>query len=174
MKRNYLIVVCTSIFISLFVYSCTEFIDPIYVGYEEDEDVWANSHYAHGVLDKIYDWINDNTSDFYGIEADYLTDNSVQNNDVSRYATGGAHASYYPLGLWDFHYRNILHVNQYLEYGLEIPITIDDTIPTDRVEEKKHRFGEAHFLRAWSESELLKQYAGPVDAAKSQIMGYLF
>lgn len=171
MKRNYLIVVCTSIFISLFVYSCTEFIDPIYVGYEEDEDVWANSHYAHGVLDKIYDWINDNTSDFYGIEADYLTDNSVQNNDVSRYATGGANASYYPLGLWDFHYRNILHVNQYLEYGLEIPITIDDTIPTDRVEEKKHRFGEAHFLRAWSESELLKQYGGPIDAEKSQIMG---
>ncbi len=171
MKRNYLIVFCTSILISLFVLSCTEFIDPIYVGYEEDEDVWSNSHYAHGVLDRIYDWINDNTSDFYGIEADYLTDNSVQNNDISRYATGGATAAYYPLGKWDFHYRNILHVNQYLEYGLELAITIDDTIPTDRVDEKKFRYGEAHFLRAWSESELLKQYGGPVDAEKSQIMG---
>ena len=166
MKRNYLIVVCTSIIISLLTVNCSDFIDPLYLGNEEDEDIWSNSRYAHGVLDKIYDWINDNADDFYGIEADYFTDNSVQNNDISRFATGGASAAYYPLGQWDFHYRNIIHVNQYLEYGLEISITLEDTIPTDRVEEKLYRFGEAHFLRAWSESELLKQYAGPVDAAK--------
>lgn len=171
MKRNYLIVICTSIFILMYTKGCTEFIDPVYIGNEEDEDVWANNHYAHGVLDKVYDWINDEAADLYGIEDDYFSDNSVQNNNTTRFATGGASASYYPLGNWDFHYRNIININQYLEYGLEIPIKLADTIPTDRVDEKLFRFGEAHFLRAWSESELLKQYGGPVDAAKSQFLG---
>ena len=44
MKRNYLIVICTSIFILMYTKGCTEFIDPVYIGNEEDEDVWANNH----------------------------------------------------------------------------------------------------------------------------------
>ncbi|MGQ1945738.1 RagB/SusD family nutrient uptake outer membrane protein [Geofilum sp. OHC36d9] len=171
MKTNYIKIVCASITILTLAGGCSDVIDPQYVGYEEDVDVWSNSKYAHGVLDKVYDWVNDNASDFYGIEDDYLSDNSVQNNDVTRFATGGASASYYPIGKWEFHYRNIVNINQYLAYGLDIPIKMEDTIPSNRVEEKLYRFGEAHFLRAWSESELLKQYAGPVDAAKTKMLG---
>ena len=171
MKNNYFIVVGTGILMLLFTVGCTSLIEPDYIGNEEDEDIWSNSKYAHGVLDKVYDWINDNELGFYGIEDDYLSDNSVQNNDITRFATGGASASYYPLGEWDFHYRNIININQYLEYGLDLAITIADTISTSRVPEKNYRFGEAHFLRAWSESELLKQYAGPADAAKTEMLG---
>ncbi len=171
MKNNFYKVVCAGILMSLFAVGCTDLLEPQYVGNEETEDVWANSKYAHGVLDKVYDWLNDNERSYYGIEDDYYADNAIQNNSVTRYATGGASASYYPLGKWDYYYRNIININQYLEYGLELPIKVADTIPTNRIPEKLFRFGEAHFLRAWSESELLKQYAGPTDATKSVMLG---
>ncbi|MCF8389156.1 MAG: RagB/SusD family nutrient uptake outer membrane protein, partial [Bacteroidales bacterium] len=171
MKNNYFKVVSASILMLVFAVGCSDVIEPVYIGNEEDVDIWADYKYAHGVLDKVYDWVNDNEYNLYGIQDDYLSDNAVQNNSITRFATGGASSSYYPIGKWDFYYRNIININQYLEYGLDISIRIEDTIPSNRVDEKLNRFGEAHFLRAWSESELLKQYAGPTDAAKTEMLG---
>lgn len=171
MKINKFKTILTSIMLSLMVLGCTEILEPPYVGYIEDEDIWSNSKYAHGVLNMVYENINDETDYFYGIELDYYTDNAVENTGLTQYATGGANASYYPLGIWDFHYLNIIQINKYLKYGVDMPFDHTDTIEGEPVIEKVYRFGEAHFLRAWSESELLKQYAGPIDAAGSEIMG---
>ena len=171
MKKNNFKLLLISIVLSGFVIGCSDVLEPPYVGYIEDGDIWKNSRYAHGVLNKVYDNIYDNRTTFYGIENDYYSDNAVENNSVTRFATGGANASYYPIGMWDFHYLNIIQINQYLKYGVNIPFDSSDSIANAPVVEKGYRFGEAHFLRAWSESELLKQYAGPTDAEKTQMMG---
>jgi len=172
MKKNIIKLLFTSMVITSAIISCSEVTDPLYLGYIEDEDVAENSSYAYGILDKVYDNINDEDERLYGIEDDYYTDNAVYNSYEQSYATGNASASNYPVGLWDFHYLNIVHVNKFLyDNVVDLPYSRLDTAADYRDTEVGYRYGEAHFLRAWSESELLKQYGGPTDAAKTQMMG---
>ncbi len=171
MKKNRFTYAILGVLFAMGFISCSDVLEPSYLGWEDDEDIWESINYTHGVLDKVYDNINGIRTDLYGVEYDYYTDNAVQNNQETRYAMGGDNASYYPLGQWDFHYLNITQINQYLENGLEIAISPQDTVAGDPVDEKLFRYGEAHFLRAWAESELLKQYAGPTDAANTEMMG---
>lgn len=172
MKNNIIKILITNVVVALAMMSCSDLTDPLYIGYIEDEDVAENSAYAYGVLDKIYDNVNDNSTTLYGIKDDYYTDNAVYNSSEQSYATGNASSSNYAVGLWDFHYLNIVHVNKFLyDNVVDMPFSRTDTAADYRDTEVGFRYGEAHFLRAWSESELLKQYGGPTDAAKTQMMG---
>ncbi|GAF03332.1 RagB/SusD family nutrient uptake outer membrane protein [Saccharicrinis fermentans] len=158
-------------FTFLFIISgCSDTLDPLERGWVDDEQLWKNISYTHAVLDQVYDNIQDDWVDQIGISNDYYTDNAVHNSTESIYATGGGSSSYYPIGEWSFAYTNILQINYYLENGLDVHFTGSDD-ELDSIAKARY-YGEAHFLRAWNESLLLKEYAGPVDAAGQQIMGY--
>lgn len=172
MKNNIIKLIITSMVMASAMISCSDVTDPLYIGYIEDEDLAENSSYAYGILDKIYDNVNDNSTTLYGIKIDYYTDNAVYNSSEQSYATGNASASNYAVGMWDFHYLNIVHVNKFLyDNVVDMAYSRLDTAADHRDPEVGFRYGEAHFLRAWSETELLKQYGGPTDAAKTQMMG---
>ncbi len=154
----------------VFIAACTERLDPMPLGWVDDDEIWDNIEYTHGIINMVYEDISQSWVQHMGISADYYTDNAVENRYYSDFAMTGGNPDAYPLGDWSSIYENILHINIYLENGLETPFTGGDP-ELDSIG-KARFYGEAHFLRAWLEAELLKQYGGPVDGAGSQMMGY--
>jgi len=156
--------------ITISVVSCTDVLDPLTRGWVDDDEVWQQIEYTHGVLDMVYENIAEEWIAHLGISADYHTDNAVANNSFSDLATSGGRADSYPLGHWSAIFGDIININYYLENGLETHWTGSDDV-TDSIAKARY-YGEAHFLRAWCESRLLKQFGGPTDDAGQQFLGY--
>jgi starch-binding outer membrane protein, SusD/RagB family len=174
MKRSYMKTIQTkltaAIFLAILFSACSDTLEPLERGWVDDEQLWENISYTHAVLDQVYDNIQDNWVDQIGISDEYYTDNAVYNASQATYATGGGSSSYYPLGEWDFAYENILQINYYLENGLNVHFTGSDD-ELDSIAKARY-YGEALFLRAWNEATLLKEYAGAIDAAGQEILGF--
>ncbi len=139
------------------VVSC-EFLEPDPIQDLTTEELWSHSTFGEGIL--TYAYSNMRTS--YPIGLEYYTDNAVpQTPGQNNLALGGWTLEGNPLGDWDDAYDNIKHLNLFLENSRDLIYRVTDKKLDSAL--KVQRRGEAFFLRAWNQWELLQYYGGKVD-----------
>ncbi|MHA4845028.1 RagB/SusD family nutrient uptake outer membrane protein [Flavitalea antarctica] len=147
--------------------SCKKFMEPQKDNYLSEETLLQSANDFRGVLYNTY-WSIPNRINF-NYEA--ATDNAVTNNEntpASRAARGGLSAQSNPLGdNWTNDYASINRINWYIErmvldptkgkYPTPVTFNIDSTI---NMQTFYQTLGEAYFLRAWFQFDLLQKYGG--------------
>lgn len=149
---------------------CSDFFDPELDGTMDEERVFQNAAYFCGPLMEAYKAI----PNLYEIGMDNMTDNSVSNDYKNEFliaGTGGLRPDNNPLDNWNNCYLQIRHVNQFLskmefhpERKLPTPVrfyvlnTPADSV--DNVREYHRLLGEAYFVRAYWEANLLRRFGG--------------
>jgi len=159
--------------IQLFFFcSCSDFLDPTYDGTLTEDEIFANAFQFCGPLNEAYNSIDN----LFDISMDNMTDNSVArdlSDDYYLCGTGALRPDNNPNDNWVSSYRQIRNLNQFLakmklnpdsKTMLSTPVlfyrisTRQDSI--DNVREFKRLYAEAHFLRAYFLSEVLRNFGG--------------
>ena len=150
----------------LIIISCSDFMDPNKDNYKSEDLINRSRNDFMGVLYNAYT-ILPNRIDF-SYEA--ATDNAVTNNEntnPSKAARGGISIQNNPLGdTWSRYYGAINSVNWYisrmvLNYNNPIPTPVRfDIDPEVNIEYFYFTLGEAYFMRAWFQFQLLQKYGG--------------
>ncbi|MFV0378648.1 MAG: RagB/SusD family nutrient uptake outer membrane protein [Mangrovibacterium sp.] len=162
-------------------FGCSEYLDPSLDGSLTEEQVFGNDAYFNGVLNTVYNSL----PDAYNYMLDCATDNAVTNDYSSDYfkmGTGALRPNMNPVSNWVNAYRQIRRINQFLgKMVLDTtgtkpfltPVrfvrlgTVADSI--DNINTFYRMLGEAYFLRAYYEADLLKVYGGK--AASGEFLG---
>ncbi|WP_215224646.1 RagB/SusD family nutrient uptake outer membrane protein [Echinicola shivajiensis] len=159
---------------------CTEFLDPMIDGTISEEEAFANHAYFSGLLNEVYF----NLPNLYDIGMDCATDNAVFNDYSANYlkaSTGMLSPMFNPFDNWVGSYRNIRRLNQFLDkmvldpskaYLTPVRFTKLGT-PADSLDNINTFYrllGEAYFLRAYNEFQLLQAYGG--EGANGELLGF--
>lgn len=140
---------------------CSDFLDDE-IQYTKEEVVVESGVRSRGIIDDIYTDYSFNYFNDFSIE--YLTDNGVMNSQETGLVTSHWGAADNPYGyIWQQSYNNIRQIYQYIELVHESGI---DYYPDPATEFQNDRFvsryyGEAHFLKAFAQWQLLKIFGGP-------------
>lgn len=164
MKANTIYIV----FILLFYYGCS--LEPELDEMLKDDDVWKDRDFATGIINSAYDELPSFYSNEWGAFLDCATDNAVTNDyssNLLRMSTGGWTASYNPLNTWQRCYVQINNMNEFLEKEASISFSNDDE---KNIKLHKRLRGEAYFMRAWYQFELLSRFSGP--NYKGEMLGF--
>ena len=166
--------ILAAVLISSVSVSCEDYLDPKIDESYGDEITWKLPDYAMGVLVNAYHYMEPTPCKYDGNNyLDVATDNAVTNDFTSklyRYVSGGQSATDDPLNEWSASYGQIRNVNLFLENGLGDNIIYDLTNETVDQDMRKRLKGEAYFLRAWWEMNLLQKYGGITDDGEA--LGY--
>lgn len=159
-------------------FGCSEYLDPSLDGSLTEDQVFSNDAYFNGVLNTVYNSL----PDVYDYMLDCATDNAVTNDyssDFFKMGTGALRPNMNPEGNWVNAYRQIRRINQFLE-----KMVLDDTgtkpflTPVrfvrlgtvadslDNINTFYRMLGEAYFLRAYYEADLLRRYAGKANSGE--------
>lgn len=140
--------------------------DPNPIQDQTTEELWSNAAYGEGILTNAYTHLN--TS--YPVYMDYLTDNAVPSTTgANQISLGGWTVENSPLGDWTNSYNMIKYLNLYIKNGKNLLYSVSDKVKNDIL--RKNRMGEAYFLRAWYQSQLLQVYAGKPQTG-SPVLGF--
>lgn len=141
-------------------------IDPLPIQDQTTEDLWSHSTYGEGILTNAYVNLTDN----YPITMDYNTDNAVPSNPgTNQIALGSWTVENSPIGDWSGNYNIIKYLNLYIENGKDLIYSVSDKEKDSIL--KSNRIGEAYFLRAWYQTQLLTNYAGKPEGS-SEVLGF--
>lgn len=166
MKSTYII-----FFIVIFsIVGCSDFLDDE-IQYIHEEEIVDFNLRSRGLLDGIYtDYAFDYWNDF---SLEYLTSDGVQNSSETPLATGywGPTDNPYEY-VWQQSYDNIRKVTEYIEkvHNMNRPYL---PAPGDSLENERtinRYYGEAHFLKAWAEWNLLKVFGG--ESSTGEMLGF--
>jgi hypothetical protein len=156
-------------FLCVFLASCSDLQPEIDTAIDGDVN-WKDRDFAIGVLNEAYNQLPGFYSDEYsGGFLDCATDNAVTNDynsSLVTMATGGWTAVSNPLNKWTTAYREIRGLNEFLEKVPSIKLSND---PAKDLLLQKRVKGEALFLRAWYQFELLSRYSG---IANGKLLGF--
>lgn len=159
------------LFIVLVIISgCADFLDPMIDGTATEEDIYENNELFRGELNRVYNSL-DNTIPY--IE-DCATDNAVANNFGNNYlmmGTGALTPLFNPTNSYVNSYRQIRRLNSFMEHLVLDPdkpyLTPVRFVllgsPQDSLNNINTFYrikGEAYFLRAMFEFELLQRFGG--------------
>lgn len=149
---------------AIFLTSCD--IDPLPIQDQTTEDLWSHSTYGEGILANAYANLNGT----YPINLDYYTDNAVPNQPgTNALALGTWSVENSPIGNWELNYNIIKYLNLYIANGADLIYSVSDKERDSIL--KSNRMGEAFFLRAWYQADLLKTYGGRADG-ETQALGF--
>lgn len=162
------------------VSSCSEYLDPSIDGSLTEEQVFGNDAYFNGVLNEVYNSLPDS----YDLMLECATDNAVTNNygsDYFKMGTGSLRPNMNPVNNWVNAYRQIRRINLFMgkmvldsSKSFLTPVrfvrlgTVADSI--DNINTFYRMLGEAYFLRAYYEAELLKRFGG--EASNGELLGF--
>lgn len=178
MKRIYIHI--TLLLILGLGFGCSEFLDPELDGSLTEEQVFENAAYFSGLVNEVYNSV----SNQYDYMMDCATDNATTNNYNSSYlkiGTGFLRPNMNPLNDWVFDYKQIRRINQFLEKMVLDPSKPYLTpvrfrplgSPADSLDNINtfYRFlGEAYFLRAYYQADLLKKFGG--EGVNGEMLGF--
>lgn len=146
--------------------SCSDFLEPNMDNYKSEEVIERAKNDFMGVLYVTYESLPKRIDFTY----EAATDNAVTNNEStasSRGARGGLTAMNNPFGdTWTNNYQAINNINWYIERMVLDPT---QTIPTPvrfdldpdvNMQYFYFTLGEAYFMRAWFQFDLLQKYGG--------------
>ena len=157
--------------------ACSDFMEPTKDNYVGESDLMKSKDYFVGVLYRAYLGIPNRMNLTY----EAATDNLIANNEnsiTSKAAKGGISTQVNPLGdTWATDYTYINYINWYidhmvLDYSKPIPTPVkfnDDK--TTNLRMFYYTLGEAYFLRAWYQFDLLQKYGGVGNDGK--VYGYI-
>lgn len=162
------------------VAGCSDFLDPELDGSMTEDEVFENAAYFSGVLHEVYNSLPNQ----YDYMMDCATDNAVTNDYSSNYlkmGTGFLRPNMNPLDDWKFNYQQIRRINQFLE-----KMVLDPTKPyltpvrfrplgtpadsLDNINTFYRFLGEAYFLRAYCQADLLKKFGG--EGVNGEMLGF--
>jgi hypothetical protein len=155
--------IITIIILMLCITGCSDFLEDE-IQYTQEEEVTTSGLRSRGIIEDIYrDYSFRYFTDF---SAEYLSDNGVLNSSATNFANNNwGPAESHPFNyIWQQSYNNIRQVYQYIDLvhdaGLAYyPSPENLTVQiSDRLVARY--YGEAFFLKAWAEWELLKTYGG--------------
>ncbi|KGL58903.1 RagB/SusD family nutrient uptake outer membrane protein [Polaribacter sp. Hel1_85] len=166
--------IITIITLALGATGCSDFLDDD-VQYTREEVITESRARSRGFIENIYpDYDYEFNKDF-GVEV--LTDNAVQNiTETPAAATGYWSPTYNPYGyVWQQSYDNIRQVYQYitLVHDTGLPFQLTDADGEDNptnINTLRRYYGEAYFLKAFAEWELLKYFGGPSE--NDEMLGF--
>lgn len=141
------------------VVGCTD-LEPTLDPAIDQDAVWKDRDFAMGVLNDAYNQLPAFYTDELGAFLDCATDNAVTNDfssGIISMATGGWTAQNNPINSWTLCYNQIRNLNQFIEESPEISFSNDTT--KNMLIHKRVK-GEAYFLRAWYQFELLSRFSG--------------
>ncbi len=162
--------VITIVALMFSIVGCSDFLDDE-IQYTSEDVVLGSGQRSSGIIDDVYqDYSFDYFNDF---NSDYLTDNGVLNSQETGLVTNNWASTSNPFQyVWQKSYNNIRKFYQYKELVYENDIDIYRS-PLDSIKNaniKKRFYGEAHFLKAWAEWDLLKIFGGL--ASDGQMLGF--
>ncbi len=138
----------------LVLFAC-DFIEPRPLIHQTTDELWSHATYGEGILTQGYAQLQPG----YPLWMEYLTDNAIsQNVNENILALGGWMLEGNPIGSWNRCYNVIKYLNIFLENESNMPYRIEDVV-RDSIT-SVHRRGEAYYLRAWYQWELLRDYGG--------------
>ena len=169
---KYLVILCLGFLIT----SCEKFMEPQLDNYKTPEYVFSSSADFQGVLYNAYQGFPSRINFTY----EAATDNAVTNTDntnPSKAARGSLNAISNPLGdNWGNDYTYLNRINQFMEKMVLDPNSKIKT-PIKFVQDSALNIktfyylkGEAFFLRAWYQFDLLQKYGGK--ASDGRALGY--
>lgn len=143
--------------------SCSDALDTKTTLELDSYDVERMPSLASGLLYKAYNGISSRPDTYDNNFLDCATDNAVtriRTSPVYILGLGGATEFTNPLGNWSDAYNRLQYVNRFFEIGLSDEIKYDWENEETDAKTKERLRGEAYFLRAWWQFELLKIYGG--------------
>ncbi|QXP66360.1 RagB/SusD family nutrient uptake outer membrane protein [Polaribacter sp. AHE13PA] len=158
--------ILTIITLTIGITSCSEFLEDE-IQYTREEVVTTSGLKSRGIIDDIYtDYSFRYTTDFSN---EYLTDNGVANDTETILATGYWGPTNNPYNyVWQQSYDNIRQIYQYIDLvhnqDLQVYLSEGNQILNERLIDRY--YGEALFLKAWAEWELLKVFGGPSESGE--------
>ncbi|MEN6323606.1 MAG: RagB/SusD family nutrient uptake outer membrane protein [Proteiniphilum sp.] len=144
--------------------SCEKYLEPKLTNDYGDEITWKLPDYARATIMEAYNDIHQTVNSYDGNNyLDAITDNSLTTQSASnlyQYVFGSQTVHSDPLNRWGTAYNNIAIVNRFLEKGLspDIIYYLSDSVRSESLRTRTK--GEAYFLRAWWQMELLRLYGG--------------
>ena len=147
------------------LFSCNDrYLEPKITNEYGDEIIWKLPQYAMGLIMEVYSNINQLTCGYNGNNfLDAITDNSLTTHYGSTlydYVSGSQSIHSDPIDIWSTAYNSIALMNLFLEKGLSDDIIYNIATPSISEGFKNRSIGEAYFLRAWWQMELLRNYGG--------------
>lgn len=164
----------TLLIFSIIHFSCENYLEPRNENFYSEERIKTDISRAEGLLLRAYISL---PSD-YNFETDIATDDAVTNDVSSSYrrmAIGEWKASFNPISVWSSAYREIYHINKFLEIYESVNWAIDPRLSesTNNFRDEHYRKrleGEALGLRAWYKLRLLQYHGGKVD--NGELLGF--
>jgi len=159
MKFNNIIL--TIVAFLLLTTSCSDFLTDDQQ-YTKEEVVTTSGQRSRGLIDDLYTFYD--YEYFTDFSNEYLTDNAVLSSSETALATGywGPTSNPYS-GIWSQSYDNLRQIFQY--FDLIVDEGLDYKAGEGNAEINANTlqryYGEAYFLKAWAEWELLKIFGGP-------------
>ena len=158
------------IFAFIHLYGCSDFLDPKIDENHNDEVVWNDRTFAMGVLVDAYAQLPTYYDCFSSNYLDCATDNAVTNDygsNLLNMAIGGWRSNENPLDSWTSCYTQIRNMNYILERAPYIKFSNKEE---QNIVIQHRTRGEAYFLRAWFQMELLTRFSGI--ATNGEFLGF--
>jgi len=157
MKIKYSLIVA---FVLILIFTeCT--LEPALDEMIKDEQVWKDRDFTTGIINDAYAVLPSFYTDEWKGFLDCATDNAVTNDyssPIKKLGEGAWTASNNPLNTWEVCYQQIANINKFLEYEPSILFS-NDSAKNEKLHKRLR--GEAYFLRAWFQFELLSRFSGP-------------
>lgn len=155
--------ILTIIILMLCITGCSSFLEDE-IQYTQEEVVTTSGIRSRGLIEDIYtDYSFRYFTDF---SAEYLTDNGVLNSSETNFANNnwGVAESHPYNYVWQQSYDNLRQIYQYIDliHDEGLPYLPSPEILSVDISDRTvtRYYGEAFFLKAWAEWELLKTYGG--------------
>lgn len=153
-------------FLSAIVLASCDFLEPRPIQDQTTEDLWSHATYGEGILTTAYAHLQG----AYPVNMDYYTDNAVPSQPgTNSLALGSWTVESSPIGDWNNSYNNLKYLNLFIDHGEELVYSVSDNVKDSIY--KINRMGEAYFLRAWYQWQLLQVYAGYGDSG-AEALGF--
>lgn len=161
------------ILITLFLSSCSDYLDQYPYGNYTDEENWKNQEYVQGLVGQCYEYMTRDYRNNQGYYLDGATDDAVitsTTHAMNKLAVGSLVTNDDPFRTyWESDYRAISLVNLFLKdrRGYKTRFIVNDA---NNELVRKRLQGEAFALRAWFQWDLLKRWGGK--GMNGQLLGY--
>lgn len=155
--------------------SCDDFFATRLTNEKTEQQVSEQTGLLRGFITFAYRSIPTNFDSFGSDFLDCATDNALSNDLNSSLNKISGQDGYWtevnsPINNWNTAYENIRNLNEFLEKGTDESLVYIPSNAEDNKMYQKRIIGEAYFLRAWNEFELLRRFSG-IDI-NGKLMGF--
>ncbi|TLX75798.1 RagB/SusD family nutrient uptake outer membrane protein [Labilibacter sediminis] len=171
MNMKYIINISVAAFMALSFVGCNDYFEPEIDENRSEEQIWSHPEYAEGMLLGAYKAMPSLYNTYGNDFLDCATGNATSNNygaSMIRMSLGGWSSNSNPIDSWSDSFQQIRNINLFIEKGLDV-VYVDHNAELDSMRKVRLK-GEAYFLRAWYQWQLLQNHAGPDE--NGNILGF--